>query len=237
MFNFFLVENIHARTYIFQSISGQTLMTTKHNVDVGGTGTPTLITGLSGEKAVVLDGNQYLSLGDLTGSCFGDVEKSALGITIAFNVKLTASMSNCFVFSNGGEKTSNYGYFMRFGNNKLYAGVSSSEYEWAVSSSVEVEKFIRVEMSWSLQNGLHLNISQNVTLSSKKCIPRPAFHYMVLKDIVIGGSADKDKMCQMAIESFSIVCAFTDIVENIGFTGNDNQMETSKLFIKHFKIF
>ena len=212
-------------------------MTTKHNIKIGGTGTPTLITGSSGEKAVVLNGNQYLSLGDLTGFCFGDVEKSALGFTIAFNVKLTASTSNCFVFSNGGEKTSNYGYFMRFGNNKLYAGVSNSEYEWAVSSSIEVDKFIRVEMSWSLQNGLQLNIDQNVTFSSKKCIPRPVSNYMVLKDIVIGGSSNKDQMCQMAIESFSIVCAFTDIIKVIGFEGNDNQNERSKLMINHLNVF
>lgn len=231
----FLVENIQTRTYIFQSISGQTLITKKHSVSIGGTGTPTLITGLSGEKAVVLDGNQYLSLGDLTGACFGDVEKSTFGITITFNVKLTANISNCYVFSNGGEEASNYGYVMWFGNDKLHASVSNSENEWAVSTSVEVEKFIHVEMSWSLQNGLQLNIDENVKVSSKKCIPRPASNYTVFKDFVIGGSSKKDGNCQMAIESFAFVCAFTDIINSTGFIirGNDSQTKSSK-FISRF---
>ncbi|XP_056005498.1 uncharacterized protein LOC130050218 isoform X3 [Ostrea edulis] len=211
------VENIETRSYIFQNISGQTLITKKHSVSIGGTGTPTLITGLSGEKAVVLDGNQYISLGDLTGACFGDVEKSTFGITITFNVKLTANISNCYVFSNGGEEVSNYGYVMWFRNDKLHASVSNSENEWAVSTSVEVEKFIHVEMSWSLQNGLQLNIDENVNVSSKKCFLRPASNYTVFKDFVIGGSSKKDGNCQMAIESFAFVCAFTDIINSTGF--------------------
>lgn len=190
-------------------------MTKDSKVLVGGTGYPAITTGSSGGKALVLDGNQYLSMGDLvkTSTCFGDAEKTPLGITINLDVRLTRSASTCFVFSTGGEEVSHYGYAIWLENDSLYARASNSRHEWSVSiSSVQMDEFIRIQMMWSLQSGLLLSIDNSTKVSSKKCISRPESHYTTLKEFVLGGSSKKDKNCKLAIERLTTVCASCEIV-------------------------
>lgn len=166
------VENIPMKSYTFQDVSGQFVITRESRLYVGGTGLPTLTESLNW-KALVLNGYQYLSLGGLldTSSCFHDVEGSPFGITITLVVKLSRSASTCFVFSSGGEKVSHYGYAMWLENDSLYAKASNSRHEWVVStSSVKMEEFIHIQMMWSLQSGLQLTINSNTMTSSKNCI-------------------------------------------------------------------
>lgn len=75
---------------------------------------------------------------------------------------------------------------------------------------------MQVEMSWSLQSGLQLSIDKSVRASSKKYISRPASTYTAVKDFVIGGSSKKDKNCGMAIDSFTVVFASSEIINRVG---------------------
>lgn len=219
---FFVVQNIIVKNYLFIRIVGQLLITRTFDITIGGTGIPTLIPGFAGGNAVLLDGKQHLTYGDQTDSCFGDVEKCTKGVTIRFNLRLTKHSSKCFVFSNGGEEALNYGYAMWFENNKLYTRTSNRRSEWTIStSSVKVEKFMQVEMSWSLQNGLQLSIDKEVKVSSKRFISRPSNTYTAVKDFVIGGSSKKDRNCGMAIDSFTIVFASAEIIKRAGIKTGD----------------
>lgn len=212
-----IVQNIVIKNFLFLKIVGRILITKTFNITIGGTGTPLLIPGFSGGNAISLDGNQFLSYGDLTDSCFGDVERCGKGVTIRFNLKLKKHSSKCYVFSNGGEEATNYGYAMWFENNKLYTRTSNKKSEWTISTSyVKVEEFMQVEMSWSLQSGLQLSIDKSVKASSKKYISRPLSTYTAVKDFVIGGSSKKDKNCGMAIDSFTIVFASSEIINRVG---------------------
>nr|XP_034327587.1 uncharacterized protein LOC105328884 [Crassostrea gigas] len=209
------VKDIPKKSYDFQDISGPFVLTKDSKVLVGGTGYPAITTGSSGGKALVLDGNQYLSMGDLvnTPTCFGDAEKNPLGITINLDVRLTRSASTCFVFSTGGEEVSHYGYAIWLENDSLYARASNRRHEWSVSiSSVQMNEFIRIQMMWSLQSGLLLSIDNSTKVSSKKCISRPESHYTTLKEFVLGGSSKKDKNCKLTIERLTTVCASCEIV-------------------------
>lgn len=120
---------------------------------VGGIGYLVIIIGFLGGKVFVLDGNQYLLMGDLVNIfiCFGDVEKNLFGIIINFDVRLIRSVSICFVFSIGGEEVFYYGYVIWFENDSLYVRVSNSRYEWFVFIfSVQMDEFICIQMMWSL---------------------------------------------------------------------------------------
>jgi hypothetical protein len=204
------------RNYLFIRIVSQLVITRTFNITIGGTGVPTLIPGFTGGNAVLLDGKQYLTYGDQTDSCFGDVERCTKGVTIRFNLRLNRQSSKCFVFSNGGEEAANYGYAMWFENNKLYTRTSTKGSEWTIStSSVQVEKFMKVEMSWSLQNGIQLSIDKEVK-TTKRFISRPSKTYTAVREFVIGGSSKKDKNCGMAIDSFTIVFASADIINKAG---------------------
>lgn len=75
---------------------------------------------------------------------------------------------------------------------------------------------MQVEMSWSLQSGLQLSIDKSVRASSKKYISRPVNTYTAVKDFVIGGSSKKDKNCGMAIDSFTVVFASSEIINRVG---------------------
>lgn len=211
---YFSVENIPMKSYTFQDISGQFVITRESRLFIGGTGLPTLAESLN-RKALVLNGYQYLSLGGLldTSTCFGDEEGSSLGIAITLVVKLSRSASTCFVFSSGGEDVSHYGYAMWLENDSLYVKASNSRHEWVVSpSSVKMEKFIHIQMMWSLQSGLQLTINSNTMTSSKNFISRPESNYTPLKEFVIGGSSKKDQNCKLAIERLTLVCASANII-------------------------
>ncbi|XP_062619832.1 von Willebrand factor D and EGF domain-containing protein-like, partial [Saccostrea cucullata] len=219
------VEKISTKRYNFQNIIGQYLVTSSDNVVIGGTGTPTLTTGVSGGTAVILDGRQYLAFGDLTNVCFGDIAKSSLGITITFNVRLMTNTHTCFLLSNGGDDDQYYGYAIWFGNNRLYARVSNKWSEWVTSmSSVKLEEFMTVEMSWSLQFGLQLSVDQEVKASTRKCISRLTSNYTVFKDFIVGGSSKKEQNCQMMIETITFVCAGKDIINSTGLKFKDPEV-------------
>ncbi|XP_062598870.1 uncharacterized protein LOC134260321 [Saccostrea cucullata] len=189
----------------------------RNSITIAGIGNPTFDTCLTRGKGIYLNENQHISFEDVTGSCFGDVAKCNLGITFVLNLKLRNQTSKCYVFSNGGEEATNYGYAMWFENNKLYVRISTKRLEWMTyTSAVKMEELIQIEMSWSRQKGIQLRINKETKAASNQCISRPAASYTVNKDFVVGGSSKGDNGCLMILEYFTVVYAFRDIVNGTG---------------------
>ena len=104
------MENVPRKGYIFQDINANSVKTTEGNIIVRGTGPLDLESTPSGGKALVVSGGQYLSKRDFTDACFGDVDRSPLGLTIKLSLKLTNSTDTCYGLSNGRQSPSHYGY-------------------------------------------------------------------------------------------------------------------------------
>ena len=132
-------------------------------------------------------------------------------MTITLSVKLTSSTETCYVLSNGGEIPSRYGYALWYSKNYLHFRVNNKIKEWVASvPDIRGDELLRIQMKWSSQSGLQLIVGSEVKASTKTCASRVPHQYTVFTDLVIGGSSEKTKLCEMTIEYISFVCAFVN---------------------------
>lgn len=144
------------RSWSFLKIIGNILITRSINFTLSGG--PTFVDGPTGGFALLLNKlNQFIDLGDQTGSCVGDLEKCSFGLSFRFNLKVFSFTENMYIISNGGNEPGKYGISMWYAKKRLYLTISTKTRSWTVYSPFKVTgKFVKIEFSWSIQRGLKL---------------------------------------------------------------------------------
>ncbi|XP_033756295.1 uncharacterized protein LOC117339040 [Pecten maximus] len=164
-------KDVTVISFLFISININVLVTSSASFNL--IGSPTLVTGLSGQ-AIQLDGvGQYIDLSGQIGTCITDLTTCGLGLTMGFNLKVITFTENMYILNFGGDQPDGYGVAMYYRHSRLYLTVSTVTAEWTVfTSKLQVNLFVNIEFSWSIQTGLALYFDGEVVASTTQFITR-----------------------------------------------------------------
>ncbi|CAG5135635.1 unnamed protein product, partial [Candidula unifasciata] len=201
--------------YVFLRIEGSMLVTPAFNFYV--VGTPKLIPGPVAGNAVRLNGvDQYLSLINLTGSCLGDISLCTYGLTLKFSLAIYNFRNRMYILSCGADTSLTSGVSIWWQGNKLNARVRTLNKEWTVSApyrqSRNINTFVNVELSWSIDQGLALFLDGNqadyarkFTQKSNKVMPAGICYF--------GRPFGFESYSSIAMSDLTIVYAYNTIVK------------------------
>ena len=208
------VTEVKITRYGFLRIIGNLLLTLSGNLTVNYH--PVFTRGPAGGQALLLDGRQqFIDFGDLTNSCLGNLALCRYGLTISFNLKVITFRKNMYIFSSGDDSMA--GMSMWWRGHHLYLRVVTSDREWVVKTKFRqrerINRFIKIEFSWSMQAGLSLYFDgklKDTKRKAKKVRGSRRFSYK----FYIGRHFSKKEFAHCVISDWNVVFAEKDIVKD-----------------------
>lgn len=208
------------RIFRFLGIIQNLLLSPSFNFTIFGS--PGFVTGPTGGFALLLNGlNQYVTLGDQSGSCLGDLELCQFGLTFRFNLKIIKFSQKTYIFTNGGDQAGYYGMAMWHTRNRLYLTCSTKTRVYAVFIPFQMTNtFVRIEFSWSLQTGLGLYFDGKlVSMTTKYYVRQTA---ILSRQFYMGTSLTMTGFSNIVIEGWDFTEATKDIADSLNATIGNN---------------
>ncbi len=111
---------------------------------------PRIQKGKIGNGILFSGSGQYMTLGDNTRRCMGNLDLCEHGLTVSMYVKPKRWIENSYIMSSGP-------YSLYYKNGRLHAKFSSSTKTWETAiQDVELDTWQKVEMSWDPDRGLEV---------------------------------------------------------------------------------
>lgn len=192
-------------------------MLVTQDINIPVVGSPTLVEGMDGGKACLLNGlDQYIDFSMLPRNCLWNPTECALGFTIGFNLKITEIRSTMTIFSNGGEESAGYGVAMYIRERRFYCTVSTTTQIWTVTTTQFSENtFFSIEFTWSVQMGLSLYFDGALTAQTTSFITRNSTMLTVPSKFYVGKSVTTNVFSPFVIENWNFKNSTKEIAEAV----------------------
>ena len=211
----YLETEVTIRRFGFLRLVGNILYTATANLQFTLFGTPGFVSGPTGAKALLLNGNdQFVDMGDQTTQCIGNLDNCKLGLTIKFNLKVIKFSKKMYIFSNGGDEKDSYGMAMWYERKRLFLSISTSSKIWTVKTRfTRLNQFTSIRFSWSVQLGIRLYFDGVQVAKTEKYYKRKVKN--LFKKFYLGCSINRKYFSNIVIEGWDIAEAVTDVVKEL----------------------
>ncbi|KAH9523928.1 hypothetical protein Btru_047521 [Bulinus truncatus] len=210
-------NRVDVQFYNFINIIGNILYTATFQFEIFGN--PILIDGPLGGSAIRFNGlDQYL---DFSSTGFGDLAKCPFGFTLKFSMAIYEYKNKMYILSCGADSARTSGVSIWYQGNKLNARVRYGFKEWKVNAyyrpHIYQDKFVGVQLSWSVNAGLTLFLDNGIAVSDKKFQFKrnnvvPPGHCYFARPL------DSTFYSKIAISDVSIVLAYYTMIETLHIT-------------------
>lgn len=206
---------VTVRRFGFLRLVGNILYTATANLQFTLFGTPSFVSGPTGAKALLLNGNdQFVDMGDQTAQCIGNLDNCKLGLTVKFNLKVIKFSKKMYIFSNGGDDRDSYGMAMWYERKRLFLSISTSSQIWTVKTKfTRLNQFTSIRFSWSVQLGIRLYFDGVQVAKREKYYKRKVKN--LFKKFYLGCSIKRDYFSNIVIEGWDVAEAVTDVVKEL----------------------
>ncbi|XP_041370718.1 uncharacterized protein LOC121384400 [Gigantopelta aegis] len=209
-----VVTEVKITRYGFLRLIGNILLTLAGNLTVHNN--PVFTLGPTGGNALLLNGKQqFIDFGDLTDSCLGNLALCRFGLTASFNLKVLTFRKHMYIFSSGDDNMG--GMSMWWKGQHLYLRVVTTDREWVVKARFRerglINRFIKVEFSWSVQAGLSLyfdGVLVDTKTKAKKVKGSRRFSHR----FYIGRHFSRKEFAHCVISDWNVVFAQKDIIKD-----------------------